>query len=212
MSVIVPDYHSYRVAEGHGLRHDPFGSLIAPRPIGWISSQSAMGVPNLAPYSFFNAFSYTPPIIGFTSIGWKDTAQNISETGEFVWNLATRHLSEQMNLSSVEAPGEVNEFVHAGLEMAASEEVAAPRVGAALAAMECRHTQTVRLTNLSGGETDSWLIFGQVIVVHIHRDLIHNDVVRTELAEPLGRGGGKDYFVASDASRLSLQRPRWPNN
>lgn len=212
MSVSTAEYHSYRIADGHGLRHDPFGSLIAPRPIGWISTQSALGVPNLAPYSFFNAFSYKPPIIGFTSIGWKDSAQNISETGEFVWNLATHSLSEPMNLSSVEAPSDVNEFAFAGLNAEPSQEIAAPRVREALAAMECRHTQTIRLKDLDGSDTDSWLIFGQVIMVHIHRDLIRDDVFRTELAEPLARGGGKDYFVASDASRLSLQRPRWPNN
>lgn len=206
------EYHTYRVADGHGLRHDPFGSLIAPRPIGWISSQSASGVLNLAPYSFFNAFSYTPPIIGFTSIGWKDTAQNIAETGVFVWNLATRSLSDQMNLSSADVSSEVNEFDYAGLDTMASEVVAVPRVRQAQAAMECRHTQTVRLTDLDGNETDSWLIFGQVIVVHIHKDLICDDIVRTELAEPIGRGGGKDYFVASDATRFSLQRPKRPNN
>lgn len=212
MTTSTSEYYTYRVAEGHGLRHDPFGSLIMPRPIGWISSQSASGVLNLAPYSFFNAFSYKPPIIGFTSIGWKDTAQNIAETGEFVWNLATRSLSNQMNLSSVEVSGEINEFDYAGLDTAPSEEVSAPRVRLAPAAMECRHTQTLRLTDLDGNEADSWLIFGQVIVVHIHKDLISNDIVRTELAEPIGRGGGKDYFIASDAARFSLQRPRRSNN
>src|ERR1700742_4243653 len=93
------DLHYYEPAQGHGLRHDPFNAIIAPRPIGWISSISAEGTVNLAPYSFFNGFNYTPPIIGFSSIGWKDTVANIAATGEFCWNLATRALAQPMNLT-----------------------------------------------------------------------------------------------------------------
>ena len=89
MSELDPGMHSYEPQHGHGLRHDPFNSIIAPRPIGWIASRSSAGVLNLAPYSFFNAFNYTPPIIGFASTGWKDSVANIGQTKEFVWNLAT---------------------------------------------------------------------------------------------------------------------------
>ena len=84
------DLHYYEPAKGHGLKHDPFNAIIAPRPIGWISSRDAKGNINLAPYSFFNAFCYKPPIIGFSSTNWKDSAGNIQETKEFVWNLVSQ--------------------------------------------------------------------------------------------------------------------------
>src|SRR5471032_557652 len=106
--------HFYEPSKGHGLAHDPFNAIVGPRPIGWIASHSASGVLNLAPYSFFNAFNYTPPIIGFASVGRKDSLNNIEQTGEFVWNLATRPLAEAMSLSSVAAPPDINEFELAG--------------------------------------------------------------------------------------------------
>lgn len=93
------DIHFYQPSAGHGLAHDPFNALVAPRPIGWISSRSRDGVLNLAPYSFFNAFNYKPPLVGFASVGYKDSVRNIEETGEFGWNLATRPLAEAMNQS-----------------------------------------------------------------------------------------------------------------
>src|ERR1700753_722995 len=101
------DAHTYEPRKGHGLKHDPFNAIIAPRPIGWISSISAAGDVNLAPYSFFNAFNYVPPIIGFSTIGWKDTIENVSQTKEFCWNLATPALDQQMNLTCAPAPPEI---------------------------------------------------------------------------------------------------------
>src|SRR5882724_7305054 len=83
-TVTAKDLHSYEPKNGHGLKHDPFNAIIAPRPIGWISSRDTKGNINLAPYSFFNAFCYHPPIIGFSSTNWKDSAGNIQDTGEFV--------------------------------------------------------------------------------------------------------------------------------
>jgi hypothetical protein len=102
--------HFYEPRLGTGLPHDPFNSIVGPRPIGWISSRGANGGVNLAPYSFFNGFNYTPPIVGFASIGYKDTVRNIQQTREFVWNLATRPLAERMNASCATVPPEVNEF------------------------------------------------------------------------------------------------------
>lgn len=92
-------FHFYEPRHGHELPHDPFNAIVAPRPIGWISSHDDQGRLNLAPYSFFNAFNYTPPLIGFSSVGWKDSVRNIEATGEFCWNLATRTLAEPMNTS-----------------------------------------------------------------------------------------------------------------
>ena len=102
--------HFYEPCDGHRLPHDPFNAIVGPRPIGWISSRSAEGALNLAPYSFFNAFNYTPPIVGFASIGYKDTVRNVEQTGEFSWNLVTRPLAAAMNLTCTSAPPEVSEF------------------------------------------------------------------------------------------------------
>ena len=96
--------HFYEPANGHGLRHDPLNAIVAPRPIGWISTVDAAGRRNLAPYSFFNGFNYVPPIIGFASIGRKDSLNNAEATGAFVWNLATRQLAEAMNATSATVP------------------------------------------------------------------------------------------------------------
>jgi flavin reductase (DIM6/NTAB) family NADH-FMN oxidoreductase RutF len=108
------DFHYYEPADGHGLPHDPFNAIVGPRPIGWVSSRDIDGQLNLAPYSFFNAFNYVPPIIGFASIGAKDSLHNIRATGEFAWNLATRPLAEAMNQSCAAVPPEVSEFELAG--------------------------------------------------------------------------------------------------
>jgi len=112
--------HFYRPSEGHRLRHDPFNAIVAPRPIGWISSLSADGVRNVAPYSFFNAFNYTPPIIGFSSTGYKHSVRNIAETREFTWNLVARRQAEAMNATSATVPADVDEFQPAGLDRAPS--------------------------------------------------------------------------------------------
>ncbi|HEX8420142.1 MAG TPA: flavin reductase family protein, partial [Sphingomonas sp.] len=94
------EWHFYEPQAGHGLPHDPLNAIVAPRPIGWISTMSAAGVRNLAPYSFFNLVNYHPPLIAFSSMGWKDSVANIAETREFVWNLVTRDLAEVMNATS----------------------------------------------------------------------------------------------------------------
>ena len=120
------DMYSYEPKNGHGLPHDPFNAIVGPRPIGWISTQSKAGVVNLAPYSFFNAFNYVPPIIGFSSVGYKDTLRNIEENGEFVWNLVTSDLVEAMNQSCAPYPPEVSEFDATGLEQAKSILVVPP--------------------------------------------------------------------------------------
>ena len=87
--------HFYRPSEGHRLPHDPFNAIVAPRPIGWIGTLGVDGRRNLAPYSFFNAFNYRPPIVGFASIGHKHTVTNLEATGEFTWNLVTRGLVDK---------------------------------------------------------------------------------------------------------------------
>ncbi|ABE45686.1 Conserved protein/domain typically associated with flavoprotein oxygenases DIM6/NTAB family-like protein [Polaromonas sp. JS666] len=131
--------HFYEPRHGHGLPHDPFNAIVGPRPIGWISSRNAEGALNLAPYSFFNAFNYTPPIVGFASIGYKDTVRNVEQTGEFAWNLATRPLAEAMNQTCAPVPPEVSEFGLAGLTPVDSRVIEVQRVAESPVSCEPTH-------------------------------------------------------------------------
>jgi flavin reductase (DIM6/NTAB) family NADH-FMN oxidoreductase RutF len=198
----------YRPAEGHGLPHDPFNALVAPRPIGWISSVSSEGVVNLAPYSFFNAFNYTPPIIGFSSIGYKDSVRNIAATEEFVWNLATRNIAAAMNATAATVEHGVDEFDLGGLTPEPSRVVGVPRVAESPVSMECRLSQLVQLTSASGTLVSSWLVLGEVVGVHIREDLLEDGVYNTAKAQPVLRGGGPSaYFEISEDARFDLTRP-----
>jgi flavin reductase (DIM6/NTAB) family NADH-FMN oxidoreductase RutF len=200
--------HSYDPKVGHGLKHDPLNAIVAPRPIGWISTVSAAGLRNLAPYSFFNAFNYRPPIIGFSSTGWKDSVRNIEETGQFVWNLATRPLAQAVNASSAMVPQDVDEFALAGLTPAPSQRVTPPRVAESPVAFECRLTQLIRLTDAQGRPVDAWLTLGEVVMVHIDQALLVDGVYDTAAAEPILRGGGPaDYFGISEAEKFQMFRP-----
>ena len=201
--------HSYEPRNGHRLPHDPFNAIIGPRPIGWISSQSEAGVLNLAPYSFFNAFNYVPPIIGFASIGRKDSLSNIEATGEFVWNLASEPLGQQMNQSCAAVGPEVNEFELTGLATEPSQLVKPPRVQAGPVSMECRCTQILQLQGLDGSKVPTWLVLGEVVMVHIDERLLQDGIYQTAAGQPLLRGGGPaDYFTISDAGKLQMHRPR----
>ena len=198
--------HFYRPAEGHRLTHDPFNSIVAPRPIGWIGTVDAEGRRNLAPHSFFNALHYRPPLIGFSSNGWHDTAANCDATREFTWNLVTLELAEQMNATST--THQVDEFEVAGLEAAPSCEIAAPRVAKSPVNFECRVTQLVPLQSAQGAAVGSWFVVGEVVGVHIDESLITDGVFDTVAADPLLRAGGPTtYFRLDPASRLDLRRP-----
>ncbi len=201
--------HFYEPRNGHGLPHDPFNAIVGPRPIGWISSRSADGILNLAPYSFFNAFNYTPPIIGFASIGAKDSLRNIQQTGEFVWNLATRALAEPMNASCAAVPPEVDEFALAGLTPVASRLVGVPRVGETPVAFECRCTQIVQLQTAAGETVPTWLVLGEVVGIHIDRSLLKDGVYDTGAAGHILRGGGPaDYFEIGAEQLFKMYRPK----
>jgi len=200
--------HFYEPRNGHGLRHDPFNAIIAPRPIGWISTCSEDGKSNLAPYSFFNAFNYTPPLIGFSSLGDKDSVRNARATGEFVWNLVSRPLAEAMNQSSAPVPHGVNEFELAGLETAPSRLVKAPRVAASLVSMECKVTQIIQLQSHAGTALSTWLTMGEVIAVHIDDSLIEAGVYQAAKADPVMRAGGAgDYFTLDPDRLFRMSRP-----
>ena len=200
--------HFYEPRNGHGLPHDPFNAIVGPRPIGWISSHNAAGALNLAPYSFFNAFNYIPPIVGFASIGYKDTLRNIEETGEFVWNLATRPLAEAMNQSCAAVPPEVSEFELAGLTPAASRVISVPRVLESPVAFECRRTQIVQLQGIDGVKVPTWLVLGEVVAVHIAKSLLKDGIYDTATAGHILRAGGPaDYFTVGPEQLFRMRRP-----
>ncbi len=203
------DFHYYEPSKGHGLPHDPFNAIVGPRPIGWISSQDAAGRLNLAPYSFFNAFNYTPPLIGFSSIGAKDSLHNIRETGEFCWNLTTRPLAEAMNQSCASVPPEVDEFELSGMTPVASTRVAPPRVLESPVSFECKLTQILQLQGVDGVPVPTWMVFGEVVAVHIARHLLKNGIYDTAAAQPVLRGGGPaDYFEVKTENLFHMFRPR----
>lgn len=202
------DMHVYEPAKGHGLRHNPFNAIIAPRPIGWISSRTRNGEINLAPYSFFNAFNYDPPILGFASISWKDTVQNVSETGEFVWNLVSKELGDKMNVTSSPLARGVDEFEIAGLTKVRSRFVDVPRVAESRAAMECKVTDVVQFKNHEGKPVQGWLILGEVVAVYIDKSLIKDGVYQTALPNPILRAGrGGDYVEVTQDRMFEMERP-----
>ena len=203
------DKHVYAPVDGHGLKHDPFNAIVGPRPIGWVSTVDAEGRRNLAPYSFFNAFNYVPPIVGFCSIGWKDSVANAKATGGFVWNLATRALAERMNATSATVAHEVDEFDLGGLTPAPSLQVAAPRVAESPVNFECVVTQIVRLTTAVGAEVESWLTLGEVVRVHIDRNCLEGGVYLTARTRPILRAGGAgDYAEITPEAMFEMRRPK----
>lgn len=189
--------HFYRPEQGHRLPHDPFNALVAPRPIGWISTLDAQGRANLAPFSFFTAFNYRPPIIGFAANGDKHTLRNAQATGEFVWNLVSEALLDAMNATSTTA--DVDEFEAAGVSRSPSEVVGAPRVTESLAALECRVTQLVPLVDRHENSTPTTVVFGEVVGVHIDPAILVDGIVDTAAAKPILRAGGPTtYFTLGD--------------
>jgi flavin reductase (DIM6/NTAB) family NADH-FMN oxidoreductase RutF len=199
----------YTEEEGYApLPFDPFKAIIAPRPIGWISTVDMHGRANLAPHSFFNAVSSRPNMIGFSSTGYKHSARNARDTGEFVFNLSTMDLLEQMNRTSDEVDAGVSEFELAGLEMAPCRLVKAPRVAASIAALECKLISCAELIDIEGKHTDAWWVVGQVVATHIDDGFIKNGRFDTAGAKPLGRCGYRDYAVVDNV--FELLRPTDP--
>jgi flavin reductase (DIM6/NTAB) family NADH-FMN oxidoreductase RutF len=198
----------YEPRNGHGLPHDPFNAIVGPRPIGWVSTKSAAGILNLAPYSFFNAFNYVPPIIGFSSVGAKDSLRNVQETGEFVWNLVTRPLAEAMNKTCAPVPPDVNEFELAGLTPQASNIVQVPRVLESPVAFECRCTQIIQLEGQDHQKVNSWLVLGEVVGIHIDERSLKDGIYDTASAQHVMRGGGPaDYFSVGPEQLFRMSRP-----
>jgi flavin reductase (DIM6/NTAB) family NADH-FMN oxidoreductase RutF len=183
---------------GHGLPYDPFKAIVAPRPIGWISTLDAEGRANLAPYSFFNAVHSRPPMLAFTSETMKHSAANAIATGEFVFNLCTRPLFDAMNISSGALADGESEFEAAGLARAPSRIVKVPRVAASPAALECRVVHSMQLQDVDGAALEGWIIIGQVVGVHIDDACIRDGRFDTAAAQPLARCGYRDYATVTE--------------
>lgn len=196
----------YEVAAGHGLAHDPFKALVTPRPVGWISTMSAAGETNLSPYSFFNAVSDRPHIVGFSSDGAKDALAFAEETGEFVCSLATFDLREAMNATSAPLPRGTSEFGPAGVTPAPCRLVRPPRVAESPVALECKYLKTVPLDPLEG-PARYFLVLGQVVGVHIDDRFVANGLVDVAAMRPIARSGYHDYFVATPETKFSIRRP-----
>ena len=185
------------------LKFSPFKSLVVPRPIGWISSLSVGGIVNLAPYSFFNAVAEDPPCVVYSAGGFhadggpKDSLRNVEESGEFVFNLATFELREQMNRTSAPVARDVDEMEMAGLAAAPSIKVRPPRVRDAAANFECRYLQTVEIPNRKGQGRNA-VVFGEVVGIHIRDDVIVDGMIDISKMRPIARLGYNDYAVVDD--------------
>lgn len=187
------------VKNDHGFQNDPFKAIVAPRPIGWVSTLSPEGRANLAPYSYFNAFSQSPHYVAFGSGPVKDSMRNIEATGEFVFSLATYDLREQMNATS--APVTVDEFELAGLTKASCELVRPPRVAESPAALECCLHRIVPLPD-DDGKAENFIVIGRVLGIHIDDRFIHDGRVDTAAMRPIARLGYSEYATVTEAWRM----------
>ena len=202
-------FYFYETQNGHGLPHDPFKAIVGPRPIGWIGSTSLEGINNLAPYSFFNAINSDPPMIGFTSTGYKDSVKNIAQTSEFTWNLVTKPLVEAMNMSCASVPPNVDEFELAQLTPAPSKIIKAPRVLASPVSFECKLSEIIQLKDTNKEALESWFVIGHVVAVHILQSALQDGLYDTASMQHVMRGGGPaDYFTVGPEQLFKLYRPR----
>ncbi|HEY7383386.1 MAG TPA: flavin reductase family protein [Beijerinckiaceae bacterium] len=191
----------------HGLRYDPFKALVAPRPIGWVSTISRSGVLNLAPYSFFAAVAEKPAYVIFSASGTKDSRRNAEETGEFVCSLASYDLRHQMNVTSTAVPSDTDEFALAGLAPEASRFVKPPRVKDSPAALECRYWQTVVLPQHGDTGKVHAVVFGLVVGIFIDDRFVRDGIVDTGAMQPLSRLGYREYSSVTPETIFALDRP-----
>jgi flavin reductase (DIM6/NTAB) family NADH-FMN oxidoreductase RutF len=201
----------YEPARGHGLPHDPFKAIVGPRPIGWISTTDKSGCFRVAPYSFFNAICDKPPMIAFSSSGRKNTMTNAQEKGEFVYNLATRTLAENMNISSTSVAHDIDKFELAGLTPAQCNVISIPRVAESPASLECKLVQIIELKDVYGKSAQHWLVIGQVVGVHINQNYLKDGIFDTAAANPILRAGYLDQYAEIKPDVMfKMKRPAIP--
>ena len=189
------------VKNDHGLALDPFKAIVAPRPIGWISTLSAAGIANLAPFSYFNAFAQDPHYVAFGIGPPKDTLHNVFATREFAVNLVTWDLREKMNATSASVGPDVDEFELAGAAKAACRMIAVPRVAESPACLECRLHQVVPLPD-DDGHAEQHMVIGRVVGIHIDDRYIHDGRVDTAAMALIARLGYSEYATVTEAWRM----------
>ncbi|WP_269584077.1 flavin reductase family protein [Roseibium sp. Sym1] len=192
-------------SQSHGLAHDPWLALVVPRPIGWISTVSAAGVPNLAPYSFFNAVSARPPFVMFASGKRKDTLTNAQETGVFAVNMAVASLSGEMNETSAELDPDMDEFAYAGLDMAPCQNIDCPHVADSPVVIECLLNHVHQLSPSSGRDCTTEIAYGEVVGIHIDDSVIRDGRVSLSGLAPIARLGYLDFAQLRDP--FTMARP-----
>jgi len=196
----------FRPEDGHGLPHNPFKAVVAPRPIGWISSVDKNGNANLAPYSFFNGVADTPPMVMFSATGLKeysdatkDSIVNVRETGQFIVNIVSADMKDAMNASSGLFEHGDDEFVHAGLEKEQGHIVDVPFVKGVAAAMEC---ELWKMIDLPG---DNTMVIGSVKGIHLNDAYMVDGIFEITKFRPLARCGYRDYATVDET--FALNRP-----
>lgn len=189
----------YRPAEGHGLPHNPFNAIVAPRPIGWISSRGTKG-DNLAPYSFFNAIAYVPPQVMFSSTGVKDSLENVRESGVFAVNIVEEAMFRTMSDTSAALAHGVDEFTACNVPKAECISIDCPRVENAPATLECRVTQIIPLLG-----AEDFMVLGEVTGVHLRDTCLRGGKFDLSTFNPVARLGYRDYTVVREI--ITLKRP-----
>lgn len=194
----------------HGLPHNPFKACVVPRPIGWITSQDAEGHLNLAPFSFFNAISDIPPMVMYSisnkheGVREKDSLKNVEATKEFVCNIATWDLRDQVNLSSGEFQAHENEIEITGLETVASKLVKPPRIKASPIHLECKYYKSIQLPSKDEQHSNR-MVIGEVVGIHIADEVLVNGKIDTSKVKPIARLGYMDFAVIQET--FEMDRP-----
>jgi flavin reductase (DIM6/NTAB) family NADH-FMN oxidoreductase RutF len=196
----------------HGLRYNPLKACVAPRPIGWITTLSAGGVVNLAPFSFFNLLSYDPPFVMFSAGGHeedggkKDTVVNVEATGEFVYNMATYAQRDEMNATARIVARGVDELAAAGLQPLPSRMVRPPRVAGSPVHFECRLHQVVTLPG-NRPSSEHHVVIGRVVAVHIDDAVLTDGRLDLVKVKPIARLGYQDYAAVEAIFQMAKRTP-----
>lgn len=189
----------YRPADGHGLPHNPFNAIVAPRPVGWISTRGTLG-DNLAPYSFFNATAYLPPQVMFSSTGVKDSLAAVRESGVFAVNIVEEAMLQVMSDTSRHFPRGTDEFAACGVAKAECDSINCPRVAQAPATLECRVTEVIALLG-----AEDFMVLGEVVGIHLRDDCLKGGRFDVTAFKPVARLGYRDYTVVREV--ITLERP-----
>lgn len=190
--------------KANGFKHDPFKAFVSPRPIGWVGTVDSQGRSNIAPYSFFNAVAYAPPIVAFGSGrasdgGPKDSQRNVEETGDFTLSIVSHDIRNEMNTTALHLPHGESEFDAASLEALPSKLIKSPGVAASPIVMECKYLQTVDLPGSNA------LILGQVVAFHVREDIVVDGMVDVTKYKPVARLGYFDYTTVENV--YEIMRP-----